>query len=129
MCRLLISLFVLSASVVTVGQTRERIDLSSLGFGAIEVPQAIDTDGWPFTQEWLIASTDQPWLRRVVAERSPGLCIGPWFSLADAENETRWVLMTRYGLSVLVRLSDRNLDIVSLDTPTCAGPPPPPPWE
>lgn len=119
---------ILAAVVIVVvssaahAQTRESvIDLSALGWGTLEIPEPIETDGDLATREWLIRSTDTSRFR-VVAERAGTLCAGAWFN--PQPHTLTHVSLRRVGVvhKLLVRDTWNGANavtIVSLNTPAC----------
>lgn len=110
------SLMLVSASAQTVEST---LDLSALGWGGLDTPEPIETDGDFTTREWLIRSYETN-LFRVVAELGEGLCAGPWFQ--PKSHPFSPVALRRVGLThvLLVREVGRDVvTIVRLETPAC----------
>lgn len=112
--------FVLLSSPVFAQTVEGTLDLSALGWGALDAPESIETDGDFATREWLIRSLDTNRLR-VAAERPSGLCAGPWFSPRAHPFAQVWT--ERIGLvhKLLVRSSigANVVTVIALDTPTC----------
>lgn len=102
-------------------QTVDRvIDLGSLGWGRLEVPKGIETDGNPATTEWLVQSLDT-YAYRVVAERNGGICAGPWFQAGttlfqavrlEKVGPTHKLLVTTMGAAQITQ--------IALLTPSCS---------
>jgi hypothetical protein len=118
-----VAAFVVVAVSVGSAQTVEStLNLSSLGWGNLDTPRSIETDGDFSTREWLISSADTG-LWRVVAERAGGICAGPWFNPLNGANPFGTVLdVQRVGLvhKLLVRTLGQNVvTVIRLDTPGC----------
>lgn len=99
----LVSLFtgslLLTLSVASGYAQVQTVDLSSLNFGIISQPQAVDIDGDPGTQEWLITrlfSADR-WLVRIGSQGQ--VCVGPRFTVG-----TDWGLQKVGTVHVFTRL-------------------------
>lgn len=110
------SLMLVPASAQTVEST---LDLSALGWGGIDTPEPIETDGDFTTREWLIRSYETN-LFRVVAERGGTICAGPWFN--PKPHMFAPVALRRLGVThvLLVRaVAQEVVTIVRLDTPSC----------
>lgn len=113
--------FVLALAVPAAAQTMgASIDLASFGWGNLDTPVGIETDGNPYTVEWLIRSLDNPGQVRVVAVRGSGICAGPWFNptavMFSGATITRVgnvdkILVRTYGSTVV-----QSFD---LNTPAC----------
>jgi hypothetical protein len=109
------------AAATASAQTVERvIDLGGLGWGRLEVPTGIDTDGNPQTVEWLIQSLDT-YQYRVVAERNGAICAGPWFAAGtslfqavrlEKVGPTHKLLVTTMGAATVTQ--------IALLTPACS---------
>jgi hypothetical protein len=77
----------------------QTIDLAALGNGLIGLPTAIETDGNPATQEWLVTQLFSS-NRRIVRVTAQGaVCQGPRFVLDGS-----WTLQTLSGLTVATRV-------------------------
>lgn len=117
----LLTACVLVASLVTVSaQTIDRVlDLSALGWGRLESPKGIDTDGNPATIEWLIQSLDT-FQYRVVAERNGGICAGPWFSAGGNLFQVTHLEKVGPVHKLLVSVMGANqITQIALLTPSC----------
>lgn len=114
-------MFVFTLAVPAAAQTLgPSMDLAAFGWGNLDTPQGIETDGNPATVELLIKSLDTPGQVRVVALRNGGFCAGPWFTPATAlfSNGT----VTRIGNvdKILVRTYGSPIvQSVDLNTPVC----------
>lgn len=109
--------FALSTSPVFAQTVEAVLDLSALGWGAVNMPDPIETDGDFSTREWLVQSATTGELR-VVAERNGVLCTGTWFRPSSHIFIT--VALRRVGVVHKLLVRDRdNTRIVALDTPDC----------
>lgn len=94
-------------------------DLSVLGIDAPDNPKAIDTDGNPMTEEYLVSvdvgtgEDERGKELRVVAVRD-GLCLGPRFIVSAA-----WTLDRIRGRHALTRTTGQSFLVMPLDTPRC----------
>jgi len=114
--------FVLSATVLAAQTIESTLDLSALGWGPIETPIAVETDGDLTSREWLIAHTHTgQW--RIVAERPGRLCVGQWFSpLFGGTPFDTIAQVQRVGMIhkvVIRRIGSDVVTMVRLDTPAC----------
>lgn len=113
---------VFSASTASAQTVEATLDPTTLGIGAIEVPQAVDTDGNEGTQEWLVKSV-MTLDYRVIAVRADGsLCMGDWF---PARTQSGWFLPpTVQKIGVVHKLVSRDMitgliTVTGLSTPVC----------
>lgn len=90
-----------------------QMDLSTLGWGYVSQPVAIETDGNPATEEWLVGVLFTA-RKRVVAVRPGGMCAGAWFEVG-----AEWTLTTRGGRSVYTRLLWPVFEVMTIQTPVC----------
>lgn len=106
------------------------MDLAGLGWGALDVPQSIETDGDLNTREWLIRPAVDNWvpMYRVVAERNGAACAGPWFTVPSADATPTFLgtrlTVQRVGLVhklVVRRMGSDLVSVVALDTPVCGS--------
>jgi len=114
-------LFVLALALPATAQTKapavQSIDMNALGWGVmVAMPQAIETDGDPATQEWLVP---QVWTyqKRILKIKSDGaMCAGDWF-VADF----RWTLQLVNGLHVYTQMVWPHFNVMHLRplTPRC----------
>lgn len=107
---------VLLVPSLTHAQTIGRVDLSAFGFGlgVVGLPQAIETDGNPSTQEWLLSQVFSN-QRRVVSVQPDGtVCAGPIFH-ADGS----WYVQRVGHVSMLTRLAWPIFEWMALPHPTC----------
>ncbi len=110
---------VLVLSVPVAAQTVETtLELSSLGWGLLDTPHSVETDGDLATREWLIRSLETNRFR-VVAERDGRLCVGAWF--APMPTLFGSAALQRIGLlhKLVARTFSGTFTVVSLDTPAC----------
>lgn len=115
------ALVIAVASNVSAQTVESTIDLSSLGWGALDMPEPIETDGDLSTAEWLIRSQVTNRFR-VVAVRSGRLCAGAWFD--PRPHPLVQVAVRRVGMlhKLLIRDTYAGSDavnIVTLITPSC----------
>jgi hypothetical protein len=135
MSRALLVVAMLSLSSSVFAQTVERtIDLGALGWGQVQV-QAVETDGDPATEEWLVFQLtwqklpNDNWRRfdlwRVVAVRDNGPCVGDWFDPRPPNDDGVRVEIARRGSvdKLLMHQTEpsgaQRLYIVGLTTPEC----------
>lgn len=122
----------MAASAASAQRLERTIDLSALGWGHLEEPVDIDTDGNPATNEWLLVRLPQSFSDvnvvlteyQVVAERPSGLCVSGWFSVSAKPFGTKVRVIQRGGISKLQVFEGawfgiRPVSIWSLDTPPC----------
>ena len=111
----------LTAAVVTLSlatsaaaQSVTTVDLSALNLGGVlTMPQAIETDGNPDTQEWLIGRLFSAEYR-VIAVTPAGLCVGAPFS-AGAD----WRIQRVGRVDKLTRLTWPTFAIMDILHPRC----------
>ncbi len=109
-------------------QTVETIiDLDVLGWGELDLPKAVDTDGDTDTREWLVRPLSQ-WsgqpMYRVAAIRDGRVCAGPWFHVAPDPTLPLFVdvslqLVGRTHKLVIRQGANPKVTIMTLDTPSC----------
>jgi hypothetical protein len=119
----------LLAAVPAQAQTIESVfDLSVLGWGALDTPQSVETDGDPDTREWLVRPVSQVGrpLFRVVTERGGLLCAGDWFNANGPESKFMYPLtlvtvqrVGRFDKLVVRQNGSSVVTVVALDTPVC----------
>jgi hypothetical protein len=130
---LVVALLTLSSSAFA--QTVERtIDVTAMGWGPVQV-HAVETDGDPTTEEWLVSQLPWQWLDgrwhrfdlyRVVAVRDNAPCIGDWFDPRPPSNASVLVDVARRGAVDKLLMHDfmdgtYRLHVVSLTTPQCSS--------
>jgi hypothetical protein len=124
----------LALSSPAFAQTVERtIDVSAMGWGPVQV-HAVETDGDPATEEWLVFQltwqkpAEDKWRRfdlyRVVAVRDGGPCIGDWFDPLPPNSDGIQVTIARRGSVDKLLMHDfaggtYRLHVVGLTTPVC----------
>lgn len=115
------ALFVLLVSPVSAQTVESSIPLNTLGWGAIDLPVSVETDGDFSTREWLIRRANFFAAEfRVVAERDGKVCAGPWFTPPVSSFST--VDIQRIGVVHKIVAKSAGSDVVyvvSLDTPIC----------
>ena len=112
-------LCVLLLSVTSLAQTKEGTnELSGFGWGRINPPISVETDGDLGTREWLIHSLDTGAYRVVVERGAGGPCVGPWFTVTHPL-QFGLVSVQRVGIvhKLFVYYPNGTLDRFSLDTP------------
>lgn len=117
---------VLALATPAVAQTvTSVINLDDLGWGPLETPRPIDTDGSPFTTEWLVQSIATRAFR-VVALRNGSVCAGDWFSPRDLAFGHPFTSSTvqRLGMTdhmLITSVGNPRVVVVRLNTPDCDG--------
>lgn len=126
-----VTLFCILLAGPVSGQTIDfTIDLSALGWGELDTPEAIETDGDSSTREWLIRPLNQthpdPQFR-VVAIRGAAICASAWFSVTPTPSTNLFLhtAVERVGTvdKLLVRQgASQRVDFINLNTPQCPAP-------
>lgn len=114
------ALFVLLVSPASAQTVEATYDMSAVGWGLIEVPQSIETDGDPTTREWLIRSLST--LKYMAVAIRPGrVCVSEWFSGGEpGAFLTQTTVQTVGGVTKLVtRDWHDRVTVTSVDTPEC----------
>lgn len=125
---LLVALLLMAAPAGA--QTVEAtLDLTALGWGELDTPQSIETDGDLSTREWLIrpvVNAGVP-MFRIVAERDGRACAGPWFNANGSDAAfsflTTLTSVQRVGLVhklVVRQMGSSVVTVLALDTPVCS---------
>ena len=114
-------LLVLTSSPAFAQTLESTIDLSSLGWGQLDMPLSVETDGDLSTREWLVRSIETNKLI-VLAERDGRLCAGDWFVIG--KHPFVAMSLQRVGLvhKLFVRdpfAATREVKVLALITPTC----------
>lgn len=119
---ILAAAFALLASSASAQTVEATINPLALGFGYIEVPQAVETDGNEATQEWLLKSTTTGEYRVIAVSAEGRMCSGGWF---PGRTAVGWFappeLQKVGGVHKLISRDALNGTIVvtKLDTPVC----------
>ena len=120
MMKSLLVLFVLAASPVFAQTIERSIDLLAFGWGPLDTPISVETDGDFSTSEWLVKTVDGTNRYRVVAERNGAICVGAWFTPSPSPFSA--VSLQRVGVThkLVVRpYGGTTVTLLSLDTPVC----------
>lgn len=119
---LTVCVLVLFAAPASAQTVEAVLDPLSLGVGAIEVPQAVETDGNEATQEWLIKSVMTLDYRVIAVAADGRLCMGDWF---PARTVPGWFMPpTVQKIGNVHKLVTRDMisgliTVVGLTTPQC----------
>lgn len=127
----LLAVFLFVTAPAGAQTVESTFDLDLLGWGALEPPQAVETDGDVDTREWLIRPAFQAGaapLFRVVTERNGALCAGDWFNANGPESKFTYPLTVvsvqrvgRLDKLVVRQTGGTVVRIVALDTPVCGS--------
>ncbi len=113
----------LCAAPASAQTVESSIEMDALGWGQLDLPVSVETDGDLATREWLVRRVHifrAPEFR-IVAERGGAACAGPWFNAPAADLFTT-VAIQRVGLVHKLVTRDKGasvVHVVALDTPVC----------
>lgn len=112
-------LALVTATAAAAQTTSSPIDLAAFGWGNLDTPQGIETDGNTATVELLFRNLDTG-MYRVVALRGSAVCAGAWFNPVSAPFSSATLTQIGPVHKLLVRVyGSAVLTMVSLDTPAC----------
>lgn len=112
------ALVLMFAAPVAAQTVEARLDLDTLGWGRIDTPRAVNTDGSELTVEWLIRSSVTG-MYRVVATNGASLCAGEWFSATAGVATVSVQHVGNVDKLVVAPVFGGPIMVVGLDTPRC----------